>query len=33
MVGGYMLECVFLHYFDMKCALDMHVYSLVCIPY
>ena len=21
-------KCVFLHYFDMKCALDMHVYSL-----
>ena len=28
-----MLECVFLHYFDMKCALDMHVYSLVCVLY
>ena len=24
---------VFLHYFDMKCALDMHVYSLVCVLY
>ena len=24
---------VFLHYFDMQCALDMHVYSLVCVLY
>ena len=32
-MDGYMLECVFLHYFDMKCALDMHVYSLVCTVY
>ena len=32
-VGGYMLESVFLHYFDMKCALDLHMYSLVCVLY
>ena len=24
---------VFLHYFDMQCALDMHMYSLVCVLY
>ena len=24
---------MFLHYFDMKCALDMHSYSLVCVLY
>ena len=26
-------KCGFLHYFDMKCALDMHMYSLVCVLY
>ena len=26
-------KCVFLHYCDMKCALDMHVYSLVFVLY
>ena len=24
---------MFLHYFDMKCGLDMHLYSLVCVLY
>ena len=24
---------VFLHYFDMPCVLDMHMYSLVCVLY
>ena len=24
---------VFLHYFDMQCALDMYMYSLVCALY
>ena len=34
-LDGYMLECVFVHahYIDMKCALDMHMYSLVCVLY
>ena len=29
-VGMCVLTCTL---FDMKCTLDMHVYSLVCIPY
>ena len=26
-------KCGLLHYFDMQCALDMHVYSLVFVLY
>ena len=31
-VGEVLLE-INVHCFDMKCALDMHVYSLVCVLY